>query len=115
MHVLEARIAALARQKATAVSLRDLYKFGHKPSRSVRLHNALFLQHELPIRMAQRIEELRTLPFGLHQSPAILQVIDWYSSFVDTLTAMPRLAESAALREEREHVVDLSLRQDAAK
>ena len=88
---LQERIAELARQRATAVSLRDLWKHGHKPSPSVRLQNAIFLQHELPIRMAQRIEELRNLPFGLgHDSKPILQVIDWYSSFVDTLTAMPR-------------------------
>jgi pyruvate dehydrogenase kinase 2/3/4 len=95
MSVLEARIAALARQKATAVSLRDLYRFGHRPIPSVRLQNALFLQRELPIRMAQRIEELKTLPFGLHQSKPIEQVIEWYSSFVDTLTAMPRLADAS--------------------
>ena len=62
---LQERIAELARQRATAVSLRDLWKHGHKPSPSVRLQNAIFLQHELPIRMAQRIEELRNLPFGL--------------------------------------------------
>ena len=91
---MQARIAELARQRATAVSLRDLYKFGHKPNPSVRLQNAIFLHHELPIRMAQRIEELRNLPFGLHESKPILQVIDWYSSFVDTLTTMPRLSNS---------------------
>ena len=89
---LEARIASLARQRATAVSLRDLFRYGSKPSPSMRLQNALFLQKELPIRMAQRVEELKTLPFGLHQSRPIVQVIDWYSEFVDTLTAMPRLA-----------------------
>jgi len=90
--LLEARIAALGRQRATAVSLRDLFKYGSKPSPSVRLQNALFLQRELPIRMAQRVEELKTLPFGLHQSRPIMQVIDWYSGFVDTLVSMPRLA-----------------------
>ena len=88
---LDLRIAKLARQPATAISLRDLYKAGHKPSRSVRLQNALFLQRELPIRMAQRIVELKSLPFGLHRSTNILTVIDWYTSFFNTLASMPKL------------------------
>ena len=91
---LQARIAELARKKATAVSLRDLFRYGRRPSPSVRLQNALFLQQELPIRMAQRIAELETLPFGLHSSEPIRRVIDWYSSYVETLTAMPKLASS---------------------
>jgi pyruvate dehydrogenase kinase 2/3/4 len=89
--LLGTRIAALARQRATAVSLRDLFKYGNRPSPSVRLQNAIFLQRELPIRMAQRVEELKTLPFGLHQSRPIVQVIDWYSGFVDSLLSMPPL------------------------
>ena len=94
---LTARIASLARERATAVSLRDLFMFGKRSQRSssVRLQNAVFLQRELPIRMAQRIEELKSLPFGLDRSPPILKVIDWYSHFVDTLTSMPRLANAA--------------------
>ena len=92
MATLQARIAELARHPATAISLRDLYKAGNKPSRSMRLQNAIFLQRELPIRMAQRIVELQTLPFGLNHSPHILKVIGWYSSFVDTITSMPRVS-----------------------
>ena len=92
---LEARIASLARQRATAVSLRDLFRYGKRPGPGVRLQNARFLQKELPIRMAQRISELKTLPFGLHASKPILTVIDWYSSFVEELTAMPHLADSS--------------------
>lgn len=93
---LNARIASLARERATAVSLRDLFVFGKRSQRSssVRLQNAVFLQRELPVRMAQRIEELKSLPFGLDRSRPILQVIDWYSHFVDTLTSMPRLANA---------------------
>ena len=64
----------------------------------MRLQNAIFLQHELPIRMAQRIEELKTLPFGLDTSPNIRKVIDWYSAFVDTLTNIPKVSS-----EEDEH------------
>ena len=95
MPLLEARIAALARQRATAVSLRDLYQYGHRPSPRVRLQSAIFLQRELPIRMAQRIEELRTLPFGLKHSKPICDVTAWYSSFIESLIEMPPLASGA--------------------
>ena len=93
---LDARIASLARERATAVSLRDLFVFGKRSQRSpsVRLQNARFLQRELPIRMAQRIEELKSLPFGLERSPPILKVIDWYSQFVGTLSSLPWLANA---------------------
>ena len=89
MKPLEARITALARMPATAVSLRDLYRFGSRPNTERRLQNALFLQHELPIRMSQRIVELRSLPFGLSNSEQVRSVIDWYSTYVDQLTSFP--------------------------
>ena len=37
-----------------------------------RLRNAHYLQRELPIRFAQRIEELHALPFGLSAAPSII-------------------------------------------
>ena len=91
MAPLDSRIATLAAQKATAVSLRNLFIFGQKSksSPSVRLQNAIFLHRELPIRMSQRITELKSLPFGIDRSPSILKVIDWYTTFVDTLISLP--------------------------
>lgn len=89
-------VAELAKKKPTAVSLRDLFIFGKLSQRSpsVRLQNAIFLHRELPIRMAQRIEELRSLPFGLDRASPILRVCGWYEKFVSELTTIPRLTTS---------------------
>ena len=43
-------IQALAFKRATAVSLKDLFKFGSDSRPAQRLRNAQFLHNELPIR-----------------------------------------------------------------
>ena len=75
----------LASQQATAVSLEDLYLLGDKASPELRLENAKFLYHELPIRMAQRVQELESLPYGLSEKELIKQVANLYSDYVRKL------------------------------
>jgi len=73
----------LATQEATPVSLDDLYSLGSplcSPAR--RLDNAQFLHHELPIRMAQRVMELRSLPYGLSDKDPVKQVANLYSEYI---------------------------------
>lgn len=72
----------LASQEATAVSLDDLYRLGENCSPELRQQNAQFLFHELPIRMAQRVQELQSLPYGLSEKEPIQQVANLYSEYV---------------------------------
>ena len=43
------------------------------------LQNAQFLYHELPIRLAKRIKELDSLPYGLSLTEPVLKVKSWYA------------------------------------
>eukprot|EP00471_Norrisiella_sphaerica_P009004 CAMPEP_0184503008 /NCGR_PEP_ID=MMETSP0113_2-20130426/51626_1 /TAXON_ID=91329 /ORGANISM="Norrisiella sphaerica, Strain BC52" /LENGTH=433 /DNA_ID=CAMNT_0026892405 /DNA_START=388 /DNA_END=1689 /DNA_ORIENTATION=- len=81
-------LGALATKKATPVSLKDLYRYGQDPS--LRLSHAQFLHREVPIRVSQRVMELRCLPFKLSESHGVREVIDNYTSYVlDLLTMDP--------------------------
>eukprot|EP00472_Partenskyella_glossopodia_P003728 CAMPEP_0197520096 /NCGR_PEP_ID=MMETSP1318-20131121/5411_1 /TAXON_ID=552666 /ORGANISM="Partenskyella glossopodia, Strain RCC365" /LENGTH=432 /DNA_ID=CAMNT_0043071475 /DNA_START=337 /DNA_END=1635 /DNA_ORIENTATION=+ len=81
-------LGALATKKATPVSLRDLYKYGQDPS--LRLDHAQFLHREVPIRVSQRVMELRCLPFQLSESHGVREVVETYTSYVlDLLTMDP--------------------------
>jgi len=85
-------LGALATKKATPVSLKDLYRYGQDPA--LRLHHAQFLHREVPIRVSQRVMELRCLPFGLSESHGIKEVIDNYTSYtLDLLTMDPPCEE----------------------
>ena len=54
------------------------------------LQNARFLQHELPIRMAQRVEELVSLP-DTKAAPSqgaahgVQRVVHWYMNFIESM------------------------------
>jgi len=81
-------LGALATKKATPVSLRDLYRVGQDPR--LRLSHAQFLHREVPIRVSQRVMELRCLPFKLSESHGVREVIENYTSYVlDLLTMDP--------------------------
>lgn len=81
-------LGALATKKATPVALKDLYSYGQDPN--LRLHHAQFLHREVPIRVSQRVMELRCLPFSLSESHGVREVIENYTSYVlDVLTMDP--------------------------
>lgn len=61
--------------KQTGVSLRYMMEFGAKPTERNLLISAQFLHKELAIRIARRAVELESLPYGLSEKPAVLQVI----------------------------------------
>lgn len=86
----EAAIRDLARQAATPISLRDLYKYGYSSSPVQQLRNAQFLHRELPIRMAQRVAELQQLPYGLSQTRDVRNVLDWYTQYTRVMALAPR-------------------------
>lgn len=81
----------LASKRCTPLSLKDMYKYAvvdaDKPDQ--RLLNAQFLHKELPIRMAQRAYDLLTLPHGLNEAPAILQVARVYLLYLEQFQDCP--------------------------
>lgn len=95
-------IQELAFRQATAVSLKDLFRFGADQRPQQRLRNAQFLHKELPIRLAQRVQELNSLPYGLSMQPQILSVQQWYKEYFDLLVNSPRpetIADDAGFTE----------------
>ncbi|GFZ13834.1 pyruvate dehydrogenase kinase [Actinidia rufa] len=80
--------------KQTGVSLRYMMEFGSTPTRRNLLISAQFLQKELSIRIARRAIELDTLPYGLSQKPAILQVRDWYLDSFRDLRSFPEIKDT---------------------
>ncbi|XP_057475597.1 pyruvate dehydrogenase (acetyl-transferring) kinase, mitochondrial-like [Actinidia eriantha] len=80
--------------KQTGVSLRYMMEFGSTPTHRNLLISAQFLQKELSIRIARRAIELATLPYGLSQKPAILQVRDWYLDSFRDLRSVPEIKDT---------------------
>lgn len=79
-----------AKRQATPVSLRSLVEFGRNPAPKKLLLAAQLLHRELPIRLAHRVEELQTLPYGLSAMPSVRKVRELYvNSFAD-LVMHPR-------------------------
>lgn len=87
---MKSRITEYSLRKPTAVSLQDLYRYNLDIKPVQRIRNAQFLHKELPIRLAQRIEELTNLPFGLAQKQGVLEVKEVFvRGFENLLTMNP--------------------------
>ncbi|OEU14047.1 alpha-ketoacid dehydrogenase kinase [Fragilariopsis cylindrus CCMP1102] len=54
-----------------------------------RIRNAQFLHNELPVRLAQRAVDLLTLPHGLNEIPAVLQVAHVYLLYLEKFQDCP--------------------------
>ncbi|CAI0467593.1 unnamed protein product [Linum tenue] len=79
--------------KQNGVSLRYMMEFGSKPSLRNLLISAQFLHKELPIRIARRVMDLETLPYGLSHKPAVLKVRDWYLDSFRDLRLFPEIKD----------------------
>mmetsp|Transcript_23693 Transcript_23693/g.56097 ORF Transcript_23693/g.56097 Transcript_23693/m.56097 type:complete len:654 (+) Transcript_23693:234-2195(+) len=81
----------LASKKTTPLSLKDMYKYAivDSSNREQRIRNAQFLHSELPVRVAQRAVDLLTLPHGLNEIPAILQVAHVYLLYLEKFQDCP--------------------------
>jgi pyruvate dehydrogenase kinase 2/3/4 len=88
-------LVALASQKPTPLRLEDMYKYGTSVDAQQRLRNAQYLHREMPIRIAQRVVDLLTLPHGLSESKPIRQVAEIYCRYLQRFNAMPRPRSSA--------------------
>jgi pyruvate dehydrogenase kinase 2/3/4 len=73
------KIRKHALKEATPVSLKQLYAFGSiDRTKDAELMAAKYLAYELPIRFAQRAEELSALPLGLSDHEQIVAVREMY-------------------------------------
>jgi len=76
----------LAQFRQRAVTLKQLLDFGSDCSADNLLVGARFLHKELPVRLAHRIRELESLPFGLSTVPSVQIVKQMYiESFKDLI------------------------------
>eukprot|EP00639_Heterosigma_akashiwo_P037410 CAMPEP_0194712672 /NCGR_PEP_ID=MMETSP0296-20130528/4691_1 /TAXON_ID=39354 /ORGANISM="Heterosigma akashiwo, Strain CCMP2393" /LENGTH=278 /DNA_ID=CAMNT_0039611141 /DNA_START=93 /DNA_END=925 /DNA_ORIENTATION=+ len=89
-HTMHQRLEELAQRECTPVSLKQAYAFGKNPSSSIRLLNSQFLHQELPIRIVQRIQELKNFPHGLSETPEIQKVIHWYMQYANDILEFPK-------------------------
>jgi pyruvate dehydrogenase kinase 2/3/4 len=108
-------VAQLSTQQTTPVSLRNLYKYADSPSPQQLLKNAQFLHHEVPIRIAQRLQELSSLPYGLSETSHIQSVTSWYTHYLDSFlrSRQPRvIMETKDITETCEYVL---MNQDAVQ
>jgi len=82
----------LASNKVTPLSLKDMYKYAivDVDNPEQRIRNAIFLHNELQIRVAQRAVDLLTLPHGLNEIPAVLQVAHVYLLYLEKFRDLPR-------------------------
>jgi len=80
----------LAAQKATAVSLTNLWRVGLDSSPDQTLLNAQFLWRELRLRFAQRARQLSRLPGGLSLHPAVQEAIAVYHDVTARLVTCPK-------------------------
>jgi len=81
----------LASKKTTPLSLKDMYKYAIVDADNLeqRIRNAQFLHSELPVRLAQRAVDLLTLPHGLNEIPAVLQVAHVYLLYLEKFQDCP--------------------------
>ncbi|XP_015062346.1 pyruvate dehydrogenase (acetyl-transferring) kinase, mitochondrial [Solanum pennellii] len=79
--------------KQTGVSLKYMMEFGSKPTPRNLLISSQFLYKELPMRIARRVIDLQTLPYGLSLKPAVLKVRDWYLDSFRDLRSFPDIKD----------------------
>lgn len=106
---LDARIAERARQPQTSVSLQALMRTGqgeflhrtfgeetrerHAATDLVLIQVASFLRHELPIRLAHRIEDLQSMRV-LSDMPSVRGVVELYKTSFQELIRCPTRIET---------------------
>lgn len=88
------KIHYLAQYKQRPVTLQQLFEFGSNPSKETLLIAAHFLHQELPVRLAHRVRELESLPFGLSGMPSVRLVRDMYIESFRELVELPHLENS---------------------
>jgi len=84
------KIHYLAQFKQRPVTLQQLFDVGFNPSNETLLTESHFLCQELPVRLAHRVRELESLPFGLSDMPSVKFVRGMYMDSIRDLTGFSR-------------------------
>jgi len=79
------RFARLAPARITLAQLRDIAR---KPDSAALVQNAAFLQHELPVRLAQRVTDMQRLPFIVGCNPHVQGVYRLYLTSLEKLAGL---------------------------
>lgn len=64
---------------------------GVPPKENQLLHSARFTAKELPIRLARRVDQYRSLPFIVGSNPYISKIAKLYASSFDSLASLPEI------------------------
>ncbi|KAF5213490.1 hypothetical protein E0198_001012 [Clavispora lusitaniae] len=88
-----------SKQKPHPVSLRQLAGYGKTLTKQKILASANFVRIELPIRLAMRIRDLQTLPFGVVNNFHLAQI---YESYYHSFNAFRKIPQVTTLSENDE-------------
>lgn len=77
------------------VSLRQLAGYGKKLTKQKVLASANFVRLELPIRLAMRIRDLQTLPFGVVNNFHLAQIYESYYHLFNAFRKIPQITTMA--------------------
>eukprot|EP00658_Telonema_sp_P-2_P049710 TRINITY_DN3783_c0_g1_i1.p2 TRINITY_DN3783_c0_g1~~TRINITY_DN3783_c0_g1_i1.p2 ORF type:complete len:179 (-),score=40.72 TRINITY_DN3783_c0_g1_i1:1085-1621(-) len=88
---IDHKLQLYASKAPVPVSMLEMFEFAQDPSPEKLVMNAQFLHNELPVRVAQRVWDLRRLPHGLSSMPSMITVRESYERSFDRLvsTEMP--------------------------
>jgi hypothetical protein len=75
--LISERISEYSRLPQKGITLQQLLSVGPKPTQASLIESANFLHKELPIRLAKKVKELESLPYGLSQTAPVQRVRDW--------------------------------------
>lgn len=84
-----------SRKKPHPVSLRQLAGFGKTLTKQKILSSANFVRLELPIRLAMRIRDLQTLPFGVVNNFHLAQIYESYYHLFNAFRKIPHISTVA--------------------
>lgn len=83
----------------TGLTLRSLLSLGGEPGSppptEKLLRSARFTAHELPIRLARRVDQYRSLPFIVGSNPYIAKIARLYASSFDSLASLGEITSTA--------------------
>lgn len=96
-------ILEYSRRATKPVSLQDLFRFTKSRDPQQRLRNANYLHSELPIRLAQRIEEIKKFPYGLDKKSTILETRLLYEDSFNKIVT----SRKPSTIEEDDHFTDM--------
>jgi len=87
--ILQEKLIFYALRQPVPITLRELYSFGENITPNTHLLTAKFLHNELPVRFAQRIRDIKRLPFGLAETPSMVAVRKCYETSFHRVDSHP--------------------------